>query len=255
MRNIQTILLVVAFSIAFAFVESAVVVYIRELYYPEGFDFPLKLMAFHIILTELFRELSTLIILLSIGILAGRNFAEKLAYFIMSFAIWDIFYYVFLKALINWPDSLLTWDILFFIPTTWVGPVLAPLINSITMIIMAVVIIILTKRGIKVKFNLTIWLLLIVGSLVTIIGYTEEYSRFMMAKFSFSEIFGSAAKEELLNHAIKFVPEYFNWYIFGIGELLFFVAIYLIIRQNYRNLKVNPQTRNPHTRNPQTRNQ
>ena len=234
MRTSKTFLIVVAFSIAFGFVESAVVVYIRELYYPEGFGFPLKPMAFHIIVTELFRELSTLVILLCIGIIAGRTFAEKLAYFILSFAIWDIFYYIFLKALINWPDSLLAWDILFFIPTTWVGPVIAPVINSITMIILAVIIIFFTHKGVNVKFGLLIWLLLIVGSVITIVGYTEEFTRFMLTKFSFYEIFGCGDKTELLDHAIKFIPEYFNWYIFGTGELLFFIAIYIIIKKHLK---------------------
>ncbi len=245
MKSLKTALLVLTFSIAFAFIESSVVVYIRELYYPEGFGFPLKLMSVHIIITEIFRELATLIILLCIGILAGRNFSEKIAYFILSFAIWDIFYYVFLKVLINWPESLMTWDILFFIPLTWVGPVLAPMINSLTMIVLASVIIYYSHRSIRIKFGYLVWSLLIVGSLITIYGYTEEFTRFMLQEYKFFELFGyvetihvetrhalSLHESSLLEYAIKFIPQYFNWYIFGIGELLFFVAIFIFVKRS-----------------------
>jgi len=231
MKSLKTLLLVIAFSIAFAFVESSVVVYIRELYYPEGFNFPLKLMSIHIIVTEIFRELSTLIILLCIGLLAGRSFSEKFAYFILSFAIWDIFYYVFLKALINWPESWLTWDVLFFIPLTWVGPVLAPIINSLTMISLAAVIIFYAQRQVRIKFGFLVWTLLIIGSLITIYGYIEEYTFFMLREFHFIELFGFGDNILLLDYAISFIPYYFKWYIFGFGEFLFIVAIVLIVRK------------------------
>ena len=128
---------VIIFSIAMAFLESAVVVYIREIYYPEGFNFPLKLIDNHIAITELLRELATVIMLIAIAVLAGKNSYERFAYFILSFAIWDIFYYVFLKMILNWPLSFLEWDVLFLLPYTWVGPVIAPIINSILMIILA----------------------------------------------------------------------------------------------------------------------
>ena len=44
------------FAIGMAFLESAVVVYLRALYYPEGFVFPLKTMDSTLALTELLRE-------------------------------------------------------------------------------------------------------------------------------------------------------------------------------------------------------
>ena len=42
----------------------------------------------------------------------------------MAFGIWDIFYYVFLKIIYDWPKSLFDWDILFLIPLPWWGPVI-----------------------------------------------------------------------------------------------------------------------------------
>ena len=44
------------FSIAMAFLETSVVVYLRKLYYPEGFNFPLKMLDKDIAIVEIFRE-------------------------------------------------------------------------------------------------------------------------------------------------------------------------------------------------------
>ena len=41
----KTLTAVIAFSIAMAFLEAAVVVYLRELYYPEGFCFPHRIIS------------------------------------------------------------------------------------------------------------------------------------------------------------------------------------------------------------------
>jgi len=65
-------------------------------------------------------------------LIAGRPLV-RLAYFLFCFAVWDIFYYLFLKLLLAWPPSLLTWDVLFLIPVVWVGPVLAPVLVAAAM--------------------------------------------------------------------------------------------------------------------------
>ncbi|MBN2481771.1 MAG: hypothetical protein JXB19_08530, partial [Bacteroidales bacterium] len=122
------------FSIAMGFMESAVVVYIREISYPEGFDFPLVPMDNTLEVTEILREAATMIMLLAAGYLGGRTLSERFTWFLYCFAIWDIFYYVFLKLLLGWPASFMTWDILFLIPVAWTGPVITPVIISLTMI-------------------------------------------------------------------------------------------------------------------------
>jgi hypothetical protein len=75
---------------------------------------------------ELVRELATLVMLATVGWLAGRNNRSRTGYFLIAFGVWDIFYYVFLKVLTGWPQSLFDWDILFLIPLPWWGPVWAP---------------------------------------------------------------------------------------------------------------------------------
>ncbi|MBE0653305.1 MAG: hypothetical protein IH594_05880, partial [Bacteroidales bacterium] len=109
----RKILYVSLFAIAIAFLETAVVIYLRELMYPEGFRFPLAPISPDLALTEILREASTLIILVMIGALAGKKLVDGFAWFLYTFALWDLFYYVFLKVMIGWPESIMTWDVLF----------------------------------------------------------------------------------------------------------------------------------------------
>jgi hypothetical protein len=123
---IPKLLWLTLFAIAMAYVESAVVVYLRAIFHPEGFIFPLKAFNDYKIKVEVFREVATLVMLLTVAHLAGRNIQERFASLMLTFGVWDIFYYVWLKVLIDWPVSLLDWDILFLIPLPWIGPVIAP---------------------------------------------------------------------------------------------------------------------------------
>ena len=144
MKNLRTIVLVSLFAAAFAFVESSVVVYLRQLFYPTGFAFPLKPMPSWLVMVELAREFATLVMLLTVGMIAGKSSWQRFSYFMVGFGVLDIFYYIWLKLLLNWPASLADWDILFLIPLPWIGPVLAPVLVSLVMIAGAVLII---RRG------------------------------------------------------------------------------------------------------------
>ena len=166
----RTLWAVCVFSIAMAALESAVVVYLRALYYPEGFTVAFKLIDESIVKVELLRELATLVMLGAIGYIAGNSFKDRFAWFLLSFGLWDIFYYVWLKVLIDWPTSILEWDILFLIPFTWLGPVLAPVICSVTMILLAFVVLDNPKPVLK-----TVWFLLSVGSFLILFTFLQDY--------------------------------------------------------------------------------
>lgn len=222
------------FAISMAFVESSVVVYLRELYYPDGFNFPLQIIEGHVAVTEILREVATIIMLLGVAVLASKKRAEVMAWFIYAFAIWDIFYYVFLKFILNWPASFLTWDILFLIPVTWTGPVLAPLINSATMVILALVIIFYSRKGCNVSLKWHEWVMIIAGCLITITAYTLDYTSFLLDEFSFGELFSISRQEEFIVYASQYIPAHFNWYLFSAGELLFVLTIWLFRRRLFR---------------------
>lgn len=156
-----------------AFVESSVVVYLRAIFYPDGFYFPLRLSSDHKILIEVCREIATIFMLLSIAFLAGRSRWERFAYFMLSFGIWDIFYYIWLKVLINWPVSIFEWDILFLIPFPWIGPVIAPVSISLLMVIFSVLILRSFHRG--YDFTPTLLSIILALSGIILILYSFMY--------------------------------------------------------------------------------
>jgi hypothetical protein len=76
--------------------------------------------------TEIVREVATLIILFAAGWLANHAKRTRLGYSLIAFGVWDIFYYIFLKIIVGWPQSIFEWEILFLLPLAWWGPVIAP---------------------------------------------------------------------------------------------------------------------------------
>ncbi len=213
------------FSIAMAFLESAVVVYLREIYYPNGFVFPLQPIEFNIALTEILREFATILMLIAAGFFAGKTKAERFAWFLYCFAIWDIFYYVFLKLLLDWPTSLLTWDVLFLIPITWVGPVIAPIIVSITMILLATILIKFNQQK-GAYLDKAEWGLLVIGSCVVVFSFILDYSNFILDHYSLSELWSLQNDQALFDLSKQYIPQKFNWYIFLFGEAIIVSAIY-----------------------------
>ncbi len=161
--SIWTRLTVVAvFAVAMAFLEAAVVVYLRAVFHITGelvastpgpkdiwFSVPyftlLKSAALVSVLPqpqiaylEVARETATIVMLLCVGWLAGRDFKSRAAFFLCAFGVWDIGYYAFLRAVIGWPGSLKAMDVLFLIPGPWAAPVFVPVALSAAMIIGAV---------------------------------------------------------------------------------------------------------------------
>lgn len=126
---------VVVFAVAMAWVEAAVVFDLRTMVNRiephQANPFPL---IGELGRAELVREPATLLMLLCVGLLAGRSWRSRLGYSAVAFGFWDIFYYIFLKILCGWPHSLLDWDVLFLLPLPWWGPVLAPMLIALLMI-------------------------------------------------------------------------------------------------------------------------
>jgi hypothetical protein len=132
-----TAAVVITFAVAMAYLESAVVVYLQGAL---GIDptalFPVQEPALvgDLALIEVGREAATLVMLATVGWLAGRSGLERLAWTAVAFGTWDILYYGWLWVFIGWPPSLGTWDLLFLIPVPWTGPVWSPVAISIALI-------------------------------------------------------------------------------------------------------------------------
>jgi hypothetical protein len=223
---------ITGFAVAMAFLESAVVVYLRELYYPVEFRFPMAPITRHIAITELVRELATLVMLLAPGALITPRRLERFAWFIYCFGVWDIFYYVFLKAVLDWPATLLDWDILFLVPVVWVGPVLAPCVVSVGLI--AIGLLVLRARGHDPGFTLhgREWGLLISAGGIILYTFLEE---------PMDHILGAAASEgpftlpeaghEALAGLRDYVPEHYNWALFTLACAIAVVVLHWLMRR------------------------
>lgn len=132
----KRLLVVSVYAISMAWVESAVVVYLRVMVgrvVPYQAD-PLPI-SVGLGWIEVGREVATLLMLGTVGWLAGKTFRGRAGYALVAFGIWDIFYYIFLVPMSGWPASLMDWDVLFLIPLPWWGPVLAPVLISLLLIL------------------------------------------------------------------------------------------------------------------------
>lgn len=153
--EIPTKLLIYAviFGIAFAFVESACVIYLRAstgllpgymkslaeiqrqsigIYSQEILRENLPTSLFTI---EFIREMATIVMLISLAAIVAKKMKERIAIFLWTFAVWDIFYYVHLYWTIHWPESLMTTDVLFLVPQPWMSQVWFPILISILTLI------------------------------------------------------------------------------------------------------------------------
>jgi hypothetical protein len=129
MINRSTLKILTVYAVAMALLESAVVVYMRQLYYADNplEIFPLQFLNSYDTVLELSREAATVIMILTVALLADRSSRTRtFAAFVFVFGVWDLFYYFWLKILMGWPRSWLEWDVLFLIPSVWLGPWVCP---------------------------------------------------------------------------------------------------------------------------------
>ena len=89
---------------------------------------------------EATREVVTLVMLATVALLAGRNWLERPAALLWAFALWDATYYLSLRIMTGWPQSLSTPDVYFLLPFPWGGPVWVPLLADALMVVSAGVI-------------------------------------------------------------------------------------------------------------------
>jgi len=222
--EVRKLIWVGVFAVAMAFVEAMIVYYLRKLYYPNNILFPLNTgMPSEVLALEWVREACTIIMLLGIAVLAGKKFQEKFAYFIYSFAVWDIFYYIWLKVSLNWPASLMDWDVLFLIPVTWVSPVLAPVLVSLTMIALAILILKFPKE----KINRREWTLLIFACFLVYLSFIWDYSQLILKKGFLAKFAELAIDPALITEVAQYTPTFYHWELLLFGEFMAILALYL----------------------------
>jgi len=158
------------FGLTMGLFEAAVVVYLRRLWELGQIDVAHASMANPLIFTEIVREAASLAMIGTVAWLAGRRGLERLAYGAIIFGTWDILYYIFLHFLMGWPSSPLDWDILFLIPRPWIGPVLAPCIVSLALVVCGILVLRREDR-LPVRPRAASWLLALVGGVVVVVSF------------------------------------------------------------------------------------
>ena len=168
-------------AVSLAYIEACVVVYLREViaplrkvYFPTAVDELLPLLSTQqlaeagdqyprLLVVEVSREMTPIFVLLAMAWGLRRRKGDVVGFFVLGFGVWDIFYYVFLKLLLDWPASLATWDVLFLIPTAWVAPVWAPLAVAATLVLTGLAILYRTGGAPARKQPLPAWLMVAAG--------------------------------------------------------------------------------------------
>jgi hypothetical protein len=153
------------FALAFGFVEAAVAVYLaaaagllpgytgtltdvqRLARATRQYALPIDQFPQSLLTMEVLREGATIVMLVSIALLAASRVRERCALFLWTFAVWDVSYYAGLWATIRWPTSLDDLDLLFLIPVPWVAQVWFPLLVSV----LTLVVVVLSRRQMPIE--------------------------------------------------------------------------------------------------------
>jgi len=199
-------LVVVCFAAAMAWVESAVVFDLRTMVdriqpYQEN---PLPLIG-PLGPVELGREFATLVMLFTVGMLAGDTWRRRWGYTLLAFGVWDILYYVFLKVMCGWPQSLLDWDILFLLPLPWWGPVLAPMSIALLMIVWGSLATQLEPGPGRARSSVAAWGINAVGTVLALYVFMTDSIR---------------VADQGVDVVRRVLPTQFNWTLFTLALAL-----------------------------------
>jgi hypothetical protein len=116
-----------------------------------------------------------MLMLAAVGCVAGRNGLHRFCFFMIAFGVWDVFYYIWLRVLVGWPHSLMTWDLLFFVPLPWVGPVITPVLIAVTMVVVGSLIVSLEERGCLVRLRWYDWVIEAACGVLVVVAFCWDW--------------------------------------------------------------------------------
>ena len=215
-RAFSKILWVSVFSIAMAYLEAAVVVYLRRVYGITDLILMVPPFDEQIAVIEVGRELATLVMLLCIGWIAGEKFQSRVGFSLITFGFWDIFYYVWLRVFLGWPKSLLDPDLLFLIPLPWWGPVIAPILISLLMIVGGSITVIRENQGHVIHIRIFEAITLFIGILLMLYAFMQDALSILPAN--------SIQLSQLK-------PTQFNWGVYLVGLLMSGFSVWRFARK------------------------
>lgn len=203
------------FAIAMAYLEAVLVAHLRSLFYPDNPQslFPLQLPGNRVLVIELGREVMTIIMILSVAVLATKAFVHRFAAFVYIFGLWDLGYYFWLKVFIDWPQSWLEWDVLFLIPWPWLGPWLAPAAIALLFCLWGGYVFVTTSRLLFTRRWISFFLL---GSILALFAFLAPAMPLL------------GGGEEAFR---GYQPTEFPWLLFAIGFILMVAGLVGALRQ------------------------
>jgi uncharacterized membrane protein len=128
----------------------------------------------------------------------------------------------------------MTWDILFLIPITWLGPVLAPVICSVLMIALAIEILYLQDNKPHFKIKSYEWILILSGAFIIFTSFIWDYTKMLISKGLLSIYRTLPENEQFREFITSHVPDFFNWWLFSVGILATFAAMIWMFLRNFR---------------------
>jgi hypothetical protein len=197
-----------------AYLEAAVVVYLRRIFGITELTNALGAFDGQISRIEIGREAATLTMLFAISMIAGINMQSRIGHFLLSFGVWDIFYYVWLKVFLNWPATFFDYDLLFLLPLPWWGPILTPLLLALIMTVTGLRLVNLDQLGIKVHFLWADWVILIAGILIVLYAFMAD----ALAALS--------CETAIL---VQLQPTGFQWPVYSVGLFLILFPLWRAI--------------------------
>jgi hypothetical protein len=196
---------VLAYAVAMAYLEAAVVVYLQlALGAQVGAIFPLRPAseAGSLVAIEAGREAATLVMIATVGLLVGRTRLERVAWSAVVVGVWDIGYYAWLHLFSGWPPSLDTPDLLFLLPVPWVGPIWSPIAVSAALVVVGLAAASMMRSGRRLAVARWQWVAGLGGGFLVVLSYTSDAVRLLDGD----------------------LPGPFSWPIFAVGMLLALVA-------------------------------
>jgi hypothetical protein len=135
---------------------------------------------------------------------------------VVAFGVWDIFYYVFLRIMCGWPQSLLDWDILFLLPLPWWGPVIAPVLIALLMVAWGTLASQFERPPMGTLSNWHVWALNFIGVALALYVFMADALRV-----------SSGGVEALRN----LLPASFNWPLFLVALALMAAPVVKLARE------------------------
>ena len=202
---------VALFALAMAYLEAAVVVYLRRIYGITDLVRDVAAYDPRLAAVEAGREAATLVMLFAVGLVAGRSPQARLGFALFAFGLWDILYYAWLRVLIGWPATLLDQDILFLIPLPWWGPVLSPVLIALLAAAGGALAVVLDDRGRALRPGPAGWCALGAGIAAALYAFMADALRAL------------PADPEALS---RMRPTAFNWPVYSAGLLAMAFALW-----------------------------